>query len=135
MGRIQRWLMTLREEQQKSNCHVPTAAIVIRNNKIVAKSSNIKGYRGSSLHAETAALRKLRYQKKGTEGASVFIGRFRHDGSMGNAKPCANCIEVLKLQGIKYVMWTTINETVEMAAVDEIANDYVPRPVLFNRGL
>ena len=100
MGRIQRWLMTLREEQQKSNCHVPMAAIVIRNNKIVAKSSNIKGYRGSSLHAETAALRKLRYQKKGTEGASVFIGRFRHDGSMGNAKPCANCIEVLKLQGI-----------------------------------
>lgn len=77
MGRIQRWLITLREEQQKSNCHVPMAAIVIRNNKIVAKSSNIKGYRGSSLHAETAALRKLRYQKKAQKvpvfSSDVFV--------------------------------------------------------------
>ena len=45
MGRIERWLATLREEQRKSNCRVPMAALVIRGNKVVAKSSNLKGYR------------------------------------------------------------------------------------------
>lgn len=135
MGRIERWLATLREEQKKSNCRIPMAALVIRGNKVVAKSSNLKGYRGSSLHAETAALRKLRYQKRGAQGATVFIGRFRHDGSLGNAKPCANCIEVLRLQGIKYVMWTTIKQEVEMTSIEQLENDYVPRAIEFDLGL
>ena len=129
MGRIERWLMTLREEQKKSNCRVPMAAIVIRGNKVVAKSSNLKGHRGSSLHAETAALRQLRYQKRGAQGATVFIG------SMGNAKPCANCIEVLRLQGIKYVMWTTIKQEVEMTSIEQLENDYLPRAIVFAKGL
>lgn len=126
MARVHRHLDLLRKQAEHSNCKVPMAALVLRGNKVVALGNNKKGHRASSLHAEMDALRQLRYQKRGAKGATVFVARFRHDGSFGNAKPCLNCLEHLSSHGVKDVMWTTARGTIEWQFLDQIETDYLP---------
>lgn len=126
MARVHRHLDLLRKQAEQSNCRVPMAALVIRGNKVVAVGNNKKGHRASSLHAEMDALRQLRYQKRRAQGATVFVARFRHDGSFGNAKPCANCLEHLRSHGVKDVMWTTVRGTIELQLLEDMDTEYVP---------
>ncbi len=61
----------------------------------------------------------------------MFIARHRKDGSVGNAKPCANCLEVMRGMGVKKVAWTTSEQDVEMARLSDIENDFLTRPRLY----
>tara|TARA_R110002012_G_scaffold319529_1_gene540511 strand:- start:8216 stop:8653 length:438 start_codon:yes stop_codon:yes gene_type:complete len=115
-----------RKRAKKSNCHYPMSALVLRNGKIVASGVNKKGFRGTSIHAEIDALRQLRYNKKRAKGSTMFISRHTKAGLYANAKPCANCLEVMKMVGVKQVAWTTKNQTVEIANLEDIKTDYLP---------
>lgn len=111
-----------------SNCRSKMASIIFRSKKsIIATGVNKRGYRNSSIHAEIDALRSLRSQKKRANGASILIARFHKNGDFGMAKPCANCIEVLKMAGIKKVAWTTKHQTIEIANISVLNNDYLTR--------
>jgi pyrimidine deaminase RibD-like protein len=120
----------LREVQEESNCRVPMAAMVVRGGRPIAIGNNKKGYRGCSLHAEVDALRQLRYQKRRGRGCTVIVARFRADGSYGLAKPCANCIEFMKSEGVSDVAWTTARGTIEIQSLREIENKYIPPTTL-----
>jgi pyrimidine deaminase RibD-like protein len=120
----------LREVQEESNCRVPMAAMVVRGGRPIAIGNNKKGYRGCSLHAEVDALRQLRYQKRRGRGCTVVVARFRADGSYGLAKPCANCIEFMKSEGVSDVAWTTARGTIEIQSLREIENKYIPPTTL-----
>jgi len=120
----------LRDAQEESNCRVPMAAMVVRGGRPIAIGNNKKGYRGCSLHAEVDALRQLRYQKRRGRGCTVIVARFRADGSYGLAKPCANCIEFMKSEGVSDVAWTTTRGTIEIQSLREIENKYIPPTTL-----
>jgi len=120
----------LRDAQEESNCRVPMAAMVVRGGRPIAIGNNKKGYRGCSLHAEVDALRQLRYQKRRGRGCTVIVARFRADGSYGLAKPCANCIEFMKSEGVSDVAWTTARGTIEIQNLQKIETEYVPATTL-----
>ena len=111
---------------EASTCRLPMTTVILRGNKQIAWGVNKKGFRGSSIHSEIDALRHLRYRKRRANGTTAFVTRFTPTGRLGNAKPCANCIETLRLMGVKQVAWTTAKQTVEMASIDMIENDYIP---------
>ena len=109
-----------------STCRIPMVSVILRGNKQIAWGANKKGFRGTSLHSEIDALRLLRYRKRRAKGATILVIRFTPPGNLGNAKPCANCIETMRLMGIKQVAWTTSQQTVEIASIDTIQNEYIP---------
>jgi len=116
-----------KELASESNCHYPMVAFVLRSrNNPVAYGVNKKGWYGKSIHAEVAAIRRLVRTKKRVKGATIFVARHTKTGRKGNAKPCANCIEVMRMMGIKKVAWTTARQKIEIASLDEIETDYVP---------
>ena len=126
MPRKKDYLRLARRTCEESNCETAMSATIVRGGSVVAVGYNRKGFRAGSLHAEMDALRQLRYQKRGAKGATVFVARFRHDGSFGNAKPCLNCLEHLSSHGVKDVMWTTARGTIEWQFLDQIETDYLP---------
>ena len=81
------------------------AAFVVKGGHIRATGFNKRTYVGS-IHAEIDALRKMRYQKGGTQGCDLHIYRFQADGSYALAKPCLNCMEKIKKAGIKRVFYS-----------------------------
>ena len=121
------YVAAARTVAESSNCNVrkSMAALVIRGGKILAAAPNMKNHRGS-IHAEANALARMTYQKRRPKGATVFVARFRQDGSFGNAKPCANCIEFLKAHRVKDVVWTTAAQTLEFCSLADLENDYLP---------
>ena len=121
-----------KEKALESDCRVPMVAFLLRNGTIVAYGVNKKGFRGSSIHAEIDCLRKIRFQKRRGDNTTMFIARHRKDGSVGNAKPCVNCLEVMRGMGIKKVAWTTSEQVVEVARISQIENNFLTRSRLFN---
>jgi tRNA(Arg) A34 adenosine deaminase TadA len=125
---IESLLESVKEKQLESNCRIPMVAFLLRNGKPITYGVNKKGYRGSSIHAEMDCLKKVRFQKRRAKNATMFIARFMKNGKTGLAKPCSNCLEILKTMGIKSVAWTTRKQTVEIARIEDIDTDYLTRP-------
>jgi len=90
-----------------STCRTPMTCLVVRKGDVIATGVNKRGYRGSSIHAEMDALRKLRWQKTGAEGADLWL--FRFGGHSGDAdrmsKPCASCMEAISAAGVNKVFF------------------------------
>jgi len=116
-----------KEKALESTCRVPMVAFLLRNGKPIAYGVNKKGFRGASIHAEIDCLRKIRFQKRRGKNTTMVVIRHLRDGSMANAKPCANCVEVLKNMGVKNVAWTTNKQSFEMSRIDNLENDFLSR--------
>ena len=125
--RWERFISTARVTAESSNCYSRKrmAALIIKGGKILAAAPNKKNHRGS-IHAEANAMARMFRQSNKPKGCKVFVARFRKDGSFGNAKPCANCIEFMRSHGIKQVSWTTPNQTIEVMPLYKMTSDYVP---------
>jgi len=125
--RMQRILENAISVAEESNCQVKMGAIVFRSGKILGRACNKKGYRGRSIHAEVNACRELRYQKRTPKGTEILVARERPSGGWGNAKPCATCIEWMRLVGVRRVWWTTVEQTLECATLSSVENqEYIP---------
>jgi tRNA(Arg) A34 adenosine deaminase TadA len=59
------------------------------------------------LHAEIRALLGLRIED--TQGGSIYVYRQRKDGTIGNARPCPGCLQVIKELGIRRIYFTVDN--------------------------
>lgn len=111
----------------ESNCHYPMVAFVLRNAKTpLSYGVNKKGWCDKSIHAEVAAIRRLVRTKRRAKGTTMFVVRHTKTGQLANAKPCANCVEVMRMMGIKKVAWTTARQTIEIASIDEVDTEYIP---------
>ena len=64
-------------------------------------------------------------QAKGKGNNHVCCSSYE-TGRLANAKPCANCVEVMRMMGIKKVAWTTARQTIEIASIDEVDTEYIP---------
>jgi deoxycytidylate deaminase len=88
---------------------VKMGAVIVRNGKPVSVGCN----QGKShpnapvcgLHAEANAIRYA--GKTNLRGSSIFVYRERKDGKLGMARPCEDCMKVLKENGIKWIFYTT----------------------------
>ena len=55
-----------------------------------------------SLHAEHVALIK-RWHYDIPSRMTLYVARKREDGTIGNSKPCTNCVRLCKLAGVRRV--------------------------------
>lgn len=92
-------------------------AVIVRGGRVLSTGYNQRTCNGltqryrvtdhcCTTHAEVDAIvsrrKKIRF-----EGAKIYIVRLRHDGSVGNAKPCAMCHRILYNYGIRKAFFTT----------------------------
>lgn len=64
------------------------------------------------LHAEMAAI--LAAGLDNCQGSVLACVRLRKDGTYGMARPCANCLNMIRAVKIKKVFYTTNQQTVEV---------------------
>ena len=62
---------------------------------------------GCTIHAETDAIKKALSQNISLKGTCIYVSRITMKGDMALAKPCSDCILVIKLVGIKKVYYTS----------------------------
>jgi deoxycytidylate deaminase len=55
-----------------------------------------------STHAEAQALVRRRYYE-GDRNLTLYVARRRADGTLGCSKPCANCLELCRVAGVRRV--------------------------------
>ena len=65
----------------------------------------------ATLHAELGAI--LGMDRSKTQGATVYVASINSDGDRRMSKPCPMCENVLKFVGVKKVVYTTGEETME----------------------
>ena len=59
------------------------------------------------VHAETEALLPFVRHHVSLAGATIYTFRQRKDGTYGCARPCPRCMQVIKMVGIKKLVYTT----------------------------
>jgi len=108
-----------RDKISESNCNISLAAIVVRGGVPISYGSNKKsnGHRGWSIHAEVNALKKLKRQKRGAEGADIYVYRFLANGDYGIAKPCPDCMSEIISSGIKRIYYSDYDGKMKMMKV------------------
>lgn len=95
---MERILVRLAENAcEKQHRH---AAIVLRGGCIIAR-----GYNHDRYHAEVAALGSLWPSER--RGTRVVTLRVRRDnGKVGMAKPCENCMRYMRANGVKSIVYS-----------------------------
>jgi len=54
-----------------------------------------------SLHAEAVALIRRKHYDAPRGRLTLYISRQREDGTRGCSRPCANCLELMRLAGVR----------------------------------
>ena len=107
--RVYRGISYAIEVAQGSNC--PTykvGAVLMKGNRLVAAGANL--YRKTSPHTTNftrcphAEFRCSNNQK--LKGLSIYVARVRLNGSVGMARPCADCLKYLVDGGIREIWFT-----------------------------
>jgi deoxycytidylate deaminase len=88
--------------------HFKFGAVVTDGNKVVSCGYNTNRTHPKSptpwqtRHAEVDAILKL----KGRTGTCIYVLRYMQNGSYGNAKPCNDCMNFIRKNGIKFIIYT-----------------------------
>lgn len=108
---------------QMSNhkCHV--GSVLVSNHHIIGSghNSSTKCHRVQAeidqkrygvfcegkVHAEIDTLIPFLKRKSNLSNATLYIYREKCDGSIGMARPCAGCMEIIKQCGIKKIAYST----------------------------
>ena len=100
-------------------------AVIVRGHRVLATGHNglrsSKQIGKSTLHAEEAAIIKMLQSRRQhlLIGADLYVSRVRPNGSIGLAKPCDRCMELIKSVGIGRVFYTTNEEGTEQLNVNQ----------------
>ena len=102
----------------ESKHRIPVAAILAKGKSVIKQSTNLikthplqknqymtEDYPQShahSTHAEVILLGNIKYNKK----YSLYVCRRKKDGSIGIAKPCPVCMEIINKSGIGKVIYS-----------------------------
>jgi tRNA(Arg) A34 adenosine deaminase TadA len=84
-------------------------AVAIRNDGaiVVARNGSTGGWRIPEAHAE------FRLSKKLDANSTVYVVRVRQDGSLGMAKPCPICMQILISRSVSRILFTNNNGILE----------------------
>jgi deoxycytidylate deaminase len=94
-------------------------AVVVRGHRVLSTGSNSLRYSKqigkSTLHAEEAAIIKLLQDRRQHQliGADLYVSRVRPNGSIGLAKPCDRCMDLIRSVGISRIFYTTNEQGTE----------------------
>jgi deoxycytidylate deaminase len=87
-------------------------AVIVKGKRILSTGYNEIRYSKTigknTLHAEAAAIRKLldRRALDDLVGSDLYVLRFTHAGRIGMARPCSQCMELIRSVGIHRVYFT-----------------------------
>ena len=72
-----------------------------------------------TLHAEASAILKLLKKRRLHDlfGADLYVTRYTRGGSVGLARPCVACMDLIRSVGISHVHYTTSHDTTETIKV------------------
>ena len=62
--------------------------------------------------------------QKTVKKATIYIARVGVEGNVKDSGPCIDCLNTLKFVGIKKMVFTTNNETLEMHDVNSYTRSY-----------
>jgi len=117
----------------KGASKVKVGCVIVWKNTIIAKSSNLTRtspaqyrynklrfnveksphYYPSCVHAEMAAISKIKYLDIDFSKVDVYVYRELKDGTRANARPCPACEQAMRDLGIKHVCYTMCNSYIE----------------------
>jgi len=150
----------LYKESIKSIIHHQLAAIIFKGNKILSKpccnlpkstSKNIAdGIIYGSIHAEAHAIlnyygknfyynknKKLVYLPQNLKKHSkldLMVARFNKNGSLCNSRPCYNCLQLMKIVGIRKVYYTTADGII-CEDVDKMISIQLSSSIVSNKSI
>lgn len=75
-----------------------------RSHPRIVSTEHIKDH--CSVHAEIDAIKKA----KNVSGATIYVARINKRGEARDSRPCKNCFETIKNNGIKKVIYTMSEE-------------------------
>ena len=117
--RVARAVSELSDHQQKVGC------VVVNKHRIISSGFNSKtkchplqakldtekyGIKSPGrVHAEIAALLPFIRNNVDLNGASIYVFRKRHNGTLAMARPCSSCQKIIKRLGIKKIFYTIEN--------------------------
>jgi tRNA(Arg) A34 adenosine deaminase TadA len=107
MCRHLRFLELAARNAAQSNCPFKHGALLVRGGAVLASSPNRHrnppsiSYLGSSLHAETGALRRAN-----AAGATLYVARLAPTG-LALSRPCPRCWTAIQRAGVKTVVYST----------------------------
>ena len=113
--------------QYSDNKRARLGSVIIYKNKVISVGWNVedktnplqeeynrlRGYdidvkfTKSSLHAEFAAMLRIKHMNIDFSKIHMFVYRRKKDTTIGNARPCAACMGFAKTLGIKNIYYTT----------------------------
>lgn len=112
-------------KEAKKSCYKQhrLGAVVVKGGRILATGFN--ELRPSSvtktptLHAEASAILKLLKKRKLHDlfGADLYVTRYTRGGSIGLARPCVACMDLIRSVGISHVHYTTNTNATETMKV------------------
>lgn len=133
-------------EAKKSAMQFRVGAVVLKGGKILGRGHNTVRSRSgtfkramrtpmASMHAEIAAL--LVTHRKNLKGSTIVVARISFgELCLGNAKPCLHCTKMLKLYGVKKVVYTTGGTSASPVCVVEKMSNVSPAKMSYgNRWL
>lgn len=93
-------------------------AVVVEKKRIIGLGINklnkttplAKGTHTETTHAEVAAI--LSCKRYNLKNSTLYVARINTQG-IQDAKPCKNCMKIIKKNGIKNIVWTTSDGSCE----------------------
>lgn len=87
--------------------------MIVKSGRVVSKGYNRVGYHNvnqlgktnQSIHAEEDAIRKLYRYPHLLQGATLYVFRASKTGRLLMSKPCEHCLNLIKLVGIKRILY------------------------------
>lgn len=129
-SRDKRYINLALKVAEQSTQRYRLGAVIYKNGSVISAKVNVKKndpnfapHKHSSVHAECAAIRAVvSPSKRGAvegscNGAVIYVARIGNTNKPLLAKPCVNCMPIIKAAGIKKIVWTNINGTIESCRV------------------
>ena len=88
-------------------------AVVVKSGNVLSTGFNSLRPSGllktNTLHAEAAAILKVLKEGRlaSLSGAEIYVSRFTRGGRVGLARPCVQCLELIRSCGIRRMHYTT----------------------------
>jgi tRNA(Arg) A34 adenosine deaminase TadA len=106
--KISKYIHQLIQNAQLSTLKFKHSAMIVSGGKCIAVAHNadrtyIRGKIYSGLHAEHAVINRIRR----TVGCTLIVIRVSKTGLLGESLPCAECVTLIRIAGIKKIYYST----------------------------
>ena len=101
-----------KEAKKSPHTQHKLGAVIVKGHRILSTGYNEIRYSKTigknTLHAEAAAIKYLLDSRRLGDlvGSSIFVTRYTRGGNVGCAKPCTDCMDLIRAVGIRRVYYT-----------------------------